>query len=543
MIRRRSVLDRVSWLLPLGLAACTAAQAATYYVRTDGGDPGQCTGLADAAYPGRGRGKACAWKHPFHALPPDGSPRIAGGDTLIIGEGSYMIGWGAPGLGSGERCYAEASYDCHPSPIPSGPSVNARTRILGSGHDTGCRTPPELWGTERVGSVLDLEGSSNVEIGCLEITDQSDCVELHSDAAAKCLRDARPYGTWGSVGIWAKGSRNVLLHDLDIHGMASRGILAGGLTDWTLERVRIRANGWAGWDGDVGAGSVNAGRIVLRDVEIAWNGCGERWETGEPHACWAQEAGGYGDGLGTARTGGEWLIEDSRIHHNTSDGIDLLYLDGKAGSSVTLRRVRAEANAGNQIKTNGTATIENSVVVGSCAWFANRFDMLPGDQCRARGNALSVGLVAGQAVTIRHNTITGEGDCLILTSGGPATARVEIRNNALLGQIDYWANLNGNPGELACGHYADNSLAAVDFAGNAFWNVRSGQCPPGSVCGAGLTGLKLNEPGMAGFDPVPLPGSPLIGRAPAAMSQDFRGRARISARPADIGAIEVPDAK
>lgn len=525
------------------MAACANTQAATWYVRTDGGDARQCTGLADAAYPGRGSGKPCAWKHPFYALPPDGSPRIAGGDTLIVGAGRYMVGWGAPGLGGGGRCYAEASYDCHPPPIPSGPSTGARTRILGSGHDTGCKAPPELWGTERVGSVLNLEGSSNVEIGCLEITDQSDCVELHSDAAAKCLREVRPFGTWGSVGIWAKDSRNVLLRDLDIHGMAGRGILAGGLTDWTLERVRIRANGWAGWDGDVGAGSANAGRIVFRNVEIAWNGCGERWETGEPHACWAQEAGGYGDGLGTALTGGEWLIEDSQVHHNTSDGIDLLYLDGKAGSSVTLRRVRAEANAGNQIKTNGTATIENSVVVGSCAWFAGRFNMLPGDQCRARGNALSVGLIAGQAATIRHNTVTGEGDCLILTAGGDPTSKVEIRNNALLGQIDYWANLHGSPGELACGHYANSSPAAVDFTGNAFWNVKSGQCPPGSVCGTGLAGLNLNDPELAGFDPVPLPRSPLIGRASAATSQDFRGRPRISGQPADIGAVEVPDAK
>ena len=38
----------------------------------------------------------------------------------------------------------------------------------------------------------------------------------------------------------------------------------------------------------------------MRQVEIAWNGCGQRWQTGVAWACWGQQAGGYGDGIGTA---------------------------------------------------------------------------------------------------------------------------------------------------------------------------------------------------------------------------------------------------
>ena len=91
------------------------------------------------------------------------------------------------------------------------------------------------------------------------------------------------------------------------------------------------------------------------------------WQTGAAVNCWGQKAGGYGDGLGTTTTGGQWLIEDAFVHHNTSDGLDLLYMDGAAGTSVTIRRAYAVANAGNQIKTRGNATIENSVMVGSCA--------------------------------------------------------------------------------------------------------------------------------------------------------------------------------
>ena len=75
----------------------TSIQGGIYYVREDGGSALECTGLADAPYPGSGTGQPCAWNHPFQALPPDDAPRIARGDTLIIASGLYMMGYGAPG--------------------------------------------------------------------------------------------------------------------------------------------------------------------------------------------------------------------------------------------------------------------------------------------------------------------------------------------------------------------------------------------------------------------------------------------------------------
>lgn len=529
--RRRGLLAAL-----LALAAALPVSADTFYVRTDGGTPSQCNGRADQPA-GSGVGRDCAWQHPFFALPPGGRARINGGDTLIIGPGSYMIGLGAPG--SKGACYAEASYECQAAAIPSGPSATRRTRVLGKGHDAGCPTPPRLWGSERVGAVIDLTGSSNIELGCLEITDESDCVEFHSNPAIRCQRDQAPFGRWAATGIIASDSRNAWLHDLDIHGLANRGILAGGLTDWTVERVKIIANGWAGWDGDIGKHSSNSGAIVLRDVEIAWNGCGQRRQSGLTHGCWAQQGGGYGDGLGTASTGGRWLIEDSRIHHNTSDGIDLLYLDGAAGTSVTLRRVYAAANAGNQVKTRGSALIENSVIIGSCFYFDGRDDMQDGDQCRALGNALSVGLVAGQSATIRHNTLTGEGDCLILTGGGNALSRVLIQDNVLVGQYDTRANRQGNPGEWSCGHYADESPARVEFAGNVFWRLKGFPCPSGNTC---LRDPRLTDMGLGNFDARPLPGSPVIDRATRGDpgDRDFFGHPRVSGAAADVGAVELP---
>ena len=524
-------------LLATGFGAWGSAQAATtYYVRTDGGTAAQCTGRADAPYPGAGTAQACAWSSLHYALPAAGVPRILGGDTVMIGPGQYPIGWGAPGAAGG-RCYAEGPYDCYLPPIPSGPTATAKTRILGQTVDGKCTAPPQLWGNERVSMVLNLEGSSNVEVGCLDITDHSDCVESHSDPAARCQRDVAPYGRWASVGVSANASANVWLHDLNIHGLASRGIIAGGLSNWTLDRVKILANGWAGWDGDIGAASSNSGLITLRQVEIAWNGCGERWQTGTAWACWAQQAGGYGDGLGTAKTGGQWLIEDSFVHHNTSDGIDLLYLDGAASTSVIVRRVYAAGNAGNQIKTKGVATIENSVVVGNCAFFDGKDQMTFGDQCRAEGNALSMTLVAGQGAAVRHNTIIGQGDCLIITAGGTSTSKINIQNNALIGGLDYLANANGNSGERTCGHYGDNPAVQVSYAGNLFFTVKSDQCPAGSICGQDP---KLTDMRMASFDASPLAGSPLIDKVPvlSGVTTDFLLQGRPAGAAADIGAIE-----
>ncbi len=521
-----------------------AAAADTYYVRTDGGDEKQCNGRADAPYPGSGSKLDCAWKSLLYALPTDDNPRIDRGDTLIIGPGDYMIGWGAPGAGDdSSRCYEEAPYDCYPARPPSGRSPEEKTRILGQGYDTGCKAPPKLWGTQRVDMVLNLQRTDNVEVGCLEITDRSDCVEFHTDDNVRCERDKSPYGDWASGGIYAKTSRNVWLHDLNIHGLAGRGIMAGDLTDWTVERVRINTNGWAGWDGDVGEDeSSNSGDIILRNVEIAWNGCAEHWQTGEPFACWAQENGGYGDGLGTARTDGHWLIEDSRIHHNTSDGLDLLYTDESKTATVVVRRTYAAANAGNQIKTAGNALIENSVIIGQCGYFHKKFDMTWSDMCRAMGNALSVGIGHNQKTVIRHNTITGEGDCLILTSGGDNSSRIDILNNALVGQPDFLANGDDNNGELTCGHYADKSEAVVNFSGNAFWNVKDDQCFKGNQCGRNprLTGMEMNE-----FDAVPLAGSPLIDGATqsADAGADYLHHARPSGAAPDIGAIEVQGGK
>ena len=139
--------------------------------------------------------------------------------------------------------------------VPSGPNTFNPTRILGAGWDSGCSSPPELWGTERANWIVNLTQSQNVEISCLEITDHSSCVEGHADPAFRCQRDSYPYGDWAAVGLYAEDSSDVVLKNLNIHGLAHTGIWAGRLSNWTLEKVRLVANGLVGWDGDIGEGA------------------------------------------------------------------------------------------------------------------------------------------------------------------------------------------------------------------------------------------------------------------------------------------------
>jgi hypothetical protein len=495
--------------------------ATTYYVRVDGSSPQNCTGLADAPYPGSGTNQACAWDHPFRALPPGGTPRIVGGDTLIIRTGSYRMGYGAPGA---DNCNAGGAFDCVMPPIPGGPDALHPTRILGTGWNNGCANPPQLWGAERPWYIVNLTDSSNVEMGFLEITDHSGCVEFHSGGIA-CQRDNPPYGNWASYGLYAEDSTNVYLHDLNIHGLAAGGVHAGRLADWTVERVRVSGNGSVGWDGDLwdDNGDSNSGTLTFRHLTVEWNGCGETYPGGQPTGCWAQSAGGYGDGFATGTSGGHWIIEDSSIRYNTSDGLDFLYVS-EPGSSVEIRRTIAEGNAGNQIKNyRGPFTLEDSIIVGNCGFFDGKPFTYNVDNCRAVGTALAIGLTQGDRATVTNNTFTSEGDCLVTaecsTGNCNGAETVFLRNNVFQGQVDFL-----QPDEKTCLVYQETFPSdPFDMNYSLINNVKDNLClGANDLCGTspGLASLNIDS-----FNANLLPTSPAIDAADNAVctATDQRG--------------------
>jgi hypothetical protein len=522
---------------------------ATYYIRTDGGSADQCTGQADAAYPGSGTAQPCAWNHLFQALPPGGTPRIAGGDALIIASGEYKMGYGAPGA---ENCDYDGSYDCLMLPLPSGPDAAHPTRLLGAGWDSGCAAPPQLWGSGRPWFIVNLTDSSNVMVACLEITDHSSCIEDHlfptGGSPYTCQRDAPPYGDWAASGLYAEDSSNVNLEDLNIHGLANTGVLAGRLTDWTMENVSLVGNGLAGWNGDLvgdGTNSDNHGTLTFRHWTVAWNGCGETYPDGQHVGCWGQEAGGYGDGVGTGTTGGHWIIEDSAFLHNTSDGLDLLYAR-MPDASIEIRRTIAEGNDGNQIKfTTGQALIENTIVVSNCGFFHGMPYWNNDDDCRAGGDAVAFDLNPGGQVTVVNSTITGEGNCLAIISCAlnqtcNGSESVQVRNVLFQGQKVFFS-----PTDDACFAWYDDESSppmpanpfVIDYSlinGVRFGNVIP--CPgPNNLCD--VVPMLANQ-AIDNFDAHLLEGSPAVnaGTSDGAPANDFAGRVR-DAQP-DIGAYE-----
>lgn len=520
-------------------------QGTTYYVRSDGGSAAECTGLVNAPYPGSGTGQACAWNHPFQALPPEHAPlRIAGGDTLIIAAGAYRMGYGAPGA---EACDYEASYDCHMAAVPSGPDPAHPTRIVGAGWDTGCANPPELWGTGRPWFVVNLTDASNVEVACLEITDHSSCIEDHLNPIGgsdlTCQRDTPPYGDWAAVGLYAEDSANVTLRDLNIHGLASGGVHAGRLTDWTVERVRIIGNGFVGWDGDLSDDDANTGTLTFRHWRVEWNGCGETYPDEEHIGCWGQEAGGYGDGVGTGTTGGHWIIEDSAFLYNTSDGLDLLY-SRLPDASTEIRRTVIAGNAGNQLKVTGPLTMENVLLVSNCGFFEGMSYWNSNDNCRAGGDALSLNLNPGDQANIVNSTITGEGGCLTIAECAEGkvcdgSEVIHMWNTLFQGQPVFF-----EPEDTCFAWYDDESSPpmpanpfVVEYSlitGVRFGNVTP--CPgTGNLCGvsAGIVNSDIDN-----FNAHLAAGSLAIdaGTTTGAPADDLDGRSR-DAQP-DIGAYE-----
>lgn len=465
------------------LVSFPALAATTYSVELNGGTAAQCDGKSSAPYPGSGTNKPCAWKHPFYALNSRGQWKLKGGDTLVIGTGSYRMGYGAPNT---SWCDLTSTYDCHLPALPSGPSIAAPTRIIGVGWNSGCASKPQLWGTERANEILTLENTSNAAIQCLEITDHSGCVEFHATPDVACERDRYPHGDWAVTGIYAADSAGITLRDLNIHGLASAGVWAGRLSNWTVQNVRIAGNGWVGWNGDIAGEDSNTGTLHFKRWKVEWNGCAESYPGQTMSHCWAQQSGGYGDGVGTGPSAGHWIIEDSLFQYNTSDGLDLLYVGRVGKSRIDIRRTIARGNAGNQIKTNGSATIVNSLMVGNCGFFYQKpfaTEMGPrmsGDHCRAYGNTLAMDVAPGNTVNVINSTIVGQGDVLgefECTSTPCTNSKVVLQNNVFRGYPDFL-----QLGDQAAFLYDPSGLTRGNVSNNLVYNAKNQLCNSTNIC-------------------------------------------------------------
>ena len=490
----------------------------TYYIRPDGGTSAQCDGTVDAPLQGA-INKKCSWNSYFSALPPRGTAAgftdppagIAGGDKLIIKRGDFKIGKGAA---DSEGCTAGwDSRECYPIDIPSGPDADHPTRIFGEGYDQGCSSEsrPKLYATKGLRQLISMKGSSNVVLSCLDLSSRGGCYQHPGFGSYNCS-DINPNGDWGLDGIRMGASQNVTLQDLNVHGFAGGGIGIGtigastdfsqGITNMNFINVRIAYNGVGG----VGFDSPLRGKINLKKVLVEWNGCTENYPSLSIGHCHDY----YGDGFGGSTTGGDWLIEDSIFRYNISDGLDLLY--HSLGGEIIVNRVRAEGNAGNQLKVKGSSTIMNSVIIGNCNHFYNKPYTESVNNCRALGDALSVSVQqSGEKVNIYNNTVISAGNTVLYAgASSQVPGFLNVVNNIFIAKLFTIGatTANDQPSADIYPEPNGNTWTVKDFY-NLKVGTRNTSCSGNGVICASTAGLK-NET-LELFDPHLNVSSPALG--------------------------------
>ncbi len=564
----------------------------TWYVRTDGGTryssgqpTGQCDGKADAPYSGTGYNQHCAFKD-VRYLWTDGSYTTgttgvfpawgwigASGDTYIlrgsIADGvSYRIGQNGPNssdfFGLAGNPYAAGM------PAPISGTASAHTRILGGnyGSCTAQSARTQLHGGYGVGAVVEMAGTSYVDVQCLDITDFSSCGR---NGQANSCNTSYPLSDYATDGIqWSNTSTHDTLTDVRVHGLSAAGMIGPTGDDVIMTDVAIIGNASSGWNADAGDGTTGTGSLLVQNFNISWNGCAEEYPIVDalPYQdCTDDASNGYGDGFGTATVASNpgWKVhfDQGVASYNTQDGLDALHLNG-AGSSVTFTRVLAYGNMGQQLKAGtGIATLQNNEIVTNCNAMRNAIPGTPAgynskltDFCRAADTGIAVSVGAGQTLTIDNNTIytasstTLEIDCDGTYGPCDSTSKIDYRNNIFLGFLNNAAN--GYPSG-GTGDYANPIWTSLNFnlftnsgslySNNVTFRPKSNwTCPAAgevnALCGVDpqLTDEVWHNYGFNNM--APLAGAAVLDRGAviSAITADFNGTTR--ANPPAIGAVE-----
>jgi hypothetical protein len=571
--------------ITVAAAQQVAGPGATWYVRPDGGTrysanvaTGQCDGTADTAYSGSGTNQHCAFND-VRMLWQDGSYTtgstfpgwgwvIAGGDTVII-RGSIGTGntWRVGANSQTTYCDSTGCWGITGSPSVSGPpppsgTAAQHTRILGEnyGSCTSASAKTQLHGGNALFTVLDLSGSSYVDVACLDITDFSACGRATQSVGCNPTQDYAQNGVQ-----FSNQSTNDTLTDVHIHGMATQGIFGPTGDGVALTRIDIIGNASSGWNADLSDGTTGVGSLLVQNFLIWGNGCAEQYPLVYPAAnsigdCTDQSSGGYGDGFGTATTNSAapgWQVhfDQGTVAYNTQDGLDALHIGG-TGSSVTHTRVMAFGNEGQQLKVGGaTATIQNSVIIGNCEamttvasipTFATGFGSKLGAPCRAGNTAILINVTPGDPATFQDNTVYEAGaiglEVEYATSDTGPTNTLKYNNNIFAGFYNAGAQENSTT------IFSNTNLKMLTNPGSSWTNnVTFGQrgnwaCPhvgeSNAICSnPGLIDETYHTSGYGNMAPS-APGSIVLGAGVAipGITTDYTGTTRNN--PPSIGAYE-----
>jgi hypothetical protein len=535
------------------LLTCVPLLAATWYVRPDGGTrysanvrKGQCNGLYDASYAstgGTGVNQNCAfndvrylWQDGSYTTGSDNGPAvfpgwgwvIAGGDTVIIrgsiGTGvSYRVGWNNKSNAYDAKTkqfwgVAGDPFGSGAPPPPSGSSTQ-HTRILGenylSCHNSTAKT--QLHGGFAVGSVLAMNGTSYVDLACLDITDFANCGRQGQRIG--CNTSIGSLDDDASNGIsWNNRSTNDTLTDIHIHGMAMNGMLGPTGTGMAFSYLDLMGNASSGWNADAGDGTTGTGTLLVQHFNVGWNGCTEEFPIVDPTPyfdCTDDNDAGYGDGFGTATvlTRG-WKIhwDQGNVFYNTQDGLDQLHVVGP-GSSTTVTRVLAYGNMGQQLKIGGqVGIIQNSLIVGNCNALRQAIPGTPAgynsgltDFCRAADTAIVLSVNDASTSKFENNTLFSANatglDIQTALTCTTTTCLIDFDNNIFVGFLNNTADgyPSGGTGNYANPIYLNDTGGALAFgnAGSSFSNNITHHAKSNWICPA----TWLNEKNALCRDP------------------------------------------
>ena len=558
----------------------------TWYVRADGGTrysskqtQGQCDGMSDAAYPGSGTNQHCGFND-VRYLWTDGTNTFtpttnfpawgwigSGGDTYIIRGGPWRIGQNGSGNNQGFGLQGDP-YDAGIPPPFNGTS-GQHTRILGENFGS-CNTTnqTQLFGGFGVGQVLDLRGSQFVDVECVELTRHSQCIKYGSSPAV--CNNQYPLDDYAVIGILTNTStHDILLQDMYIHGFTSRGINGpiGGTVSAT--RVDIAYNGASGWDFDDGNATPSKNAVLnLSYVTIEWNGCNQAYPGTGAVACYDDNSGGYGDGIGTpAGTCLASHVDHSIFRYNTQDGFDMLHND-TGSCSLNITDSMSYGNMGQQFKwgpADSPGVFTNNLAIGNC----NRMSQpMPGqpstynasltDFCRAQ-DTIVPGLPPGGSLIMENNTIVSYAPTIVdfeCSTSNCATTTFTFENNIMLG-YDNPATYKAGSQVGGPGAFFFSAPVNAIRSNNIYFGMGHGFTCPSNYTSAGAgTGtaekctspLLINQPtGTAGnfveteldnFNFDITPGSPAVGAGLflPGLTVDYTGAAR--GNPPSIGAYE-----
>ena len=159
-----------------------------------------------------------------------------------------------------------------------------------------------------------------------------------------------------------------------------------------------------------------AGGLTLTYSTTEFVGCIEEYPIVHTYPyieCRDQNIGGYGDGLGTGSTSGDWYFDHDIWFANFQDGLDLLH-SGMHNLTVTNSQSIANDGQAYKIGSGDNIVFRNNVADVNCLRIYHTFGdepssaIIPGvSGCRAGGDGLIFNFTDQGTYVVQGNSFTG----------------------------------------------------------------------------------------------------------------------------------------